>query len=224
MFAMFCILYWPNTLPWISEAEKRAADGHSLAVEVERGIPIRRLSSEYGAKWMFTPDHFAANMRMLAKARIGIYRDSTPPAHTADLLAELADGIELKGPSTSGRLFQMRDFNLPGTLGVIAHAAHRCSIGIPSSARTVKAGFGILPNNQTEGVEFRVSIRERNGNSVLLWSRRLDPAHSAADGGLQHATMQVPTSSAEGGRLVFETLPLGDPAGAWAYWTDITVN
>lgn len=224
LFTVLCMLYWPNSRVSISDLESRIAEGHALEREVGQGVPIRKLAVEYGARWMFTPEQFAANMRMLAKARMGIYRDQVPPTEDADLLEELAEGTEVKGPLTSGQLFLMPEFKLPGTVGLIAYATHRSSIAIASPIHRLHVSFGILPDNRTDGVEFRISVRKRDGALLPLWSRRLDPVHSSGDTGLQQADIELSKPAEQSERLVFETSPIKDPYGAWAYWADLRLR
>jgi hypothetical protein len=221
IFTILCLAYWPNGRVSISDLENRIADGHNLEMQVQLGTPIAKLAEDFGSRWMFTPDNFAEKMQMLAKARMGIYRVYPPPSESAELLGELSANTEVKGPLTSGRLFRLGDFKIPGTIGLIAHPSHRCSMAIPPQVRRLHLGFGILPDNRTDGVEFRVSVRKRDGTVLTFWSRRLDPVHSSGDTGVQQADIDLPKSTESSDRLVFETIAIKDPFGCWAFWTDL---
>jgi hypothetical protein len=225
LFTVSCVLYWPDGGVASAEIGKRIADGHLLKRQIESGIPIPVLANEFGPRWMFTPPIFSERMQMLAKARMGVYRDMLPSKEDAKWLYELSANTELKGPSTAGNIFEFRDFSLPGSIGMIAHPVHRGSVAIPQGVRRVQFGFGLLFSNQSDGVEFRVHVRKRSGGSqVEFWSRRLDPIHVKADVGLQIADVELPIATEPGDRLVFETLPIKDPYGCWAYWSNLSLR
>ena len=221
LFSILCLLYWPNSKQTIGALEARVADGHALEQQVRIGMPISKLATDFGARWMFTPDIFARNMRSLAKARMAIYSRYEPPTAASDTIAELADGTELKGPATSGQLFPLSDYHLSGGIGLIAYPPHTASISRIAGLRSIQVGFGILPGNACQGVEFRILLRRSGEPLVPLWSRTLDmlppPHYSEA----QKADIALPEAAGTQEQLVFETVPVKDINGCGSYWTDV---
>jgi len=67
------VLYWPNSQQEIGDLAGRAADGKRLEAAVQQGVPIGKLAEEFGPRWMFNADIFAANMRDLEAHRMGVY-------------------------------------------------------------------------------------------------------------------------------------------------------
>jgi hypothetical protein len=176
---------------------------------------------------MFTPDIFEVNMRMLADARMSIYRKYPPPEQSVESLYRLSQRTEVKGPSTSGMLAKAEDFGLsPAGTILIAHAPHRCSLPVDTPFRHLSFQFGILPGNITTGVKFQVSVREATGTATPLWSRVLDPIHRPGDQGIQQIQVPVNLSIPPGADLVFETLPWpgNNNFGAWSFWGGVRLE
>lgn len=81
-------------------------------------------------------------------------------------------------------------------------------------------GIGVHPSNATkagDGVEFVVSF-ERGDEQTVLYRRTLDVKHVAADRNWIDASVDLAAIAGFKGRLVFETLPLGDAVADDAMW------
>jgi hypothetical protein len=225
-----CSVFPMNGIRGASEINAQLADGEVLEREVSQHVSIAQLAAEHGSKWMFRPDIFADHMRLLLDAGTGIYRRHPPVNGDGDVLWVLSEGTELRGPSTSGQLVQLDKFQLPKSLGLIAHAPHRASVTLAAAspgrlAKFVHVGFGILPG-KTSGVDFRVSLRMPDGRSNLLWSRTLDPVAVPSDAGIKEADITLPQSLKRKSRIVFETAVRTGQSnvGDWSFWTAVRVR
>ena len=225
LFTSMCLVFSMNGVRSTLETDELLADGKVLEREVSQHVSIAQLAAEHGDRWMFRPDIFADNMRLLLNAKTGIYGRYPPDIHR-DALSLLSENTEVKGPSTSGQMVRLEDFGLPKGIGLIAHAPHRSSLIIDRHAQSVHVGFGILPGNQSAGVDFRVSLRMPDGSSNVLWSRTLDPVGIPSDAGIKEADIVLTESVKRGSRLVFDTAarPGRDNFACWSFWTAVRVH
>jgi hypothetical protein len=223
LFIAVWLLFWPNGGSQMDGVRDRYQDGRALVKDVSIGMPIRKLALDYGSRWMFTPDIFEEYMRMLASAQMGIYRRYPPPDRSSELLQNLSEHFEIKGSDTNGRLFPLADHRLQGGLGLMAQPASGCVLPIDSPVRKVRIGFGILPEEPGNEVEFRVSVRA-DGGTEQVWSRTLDTKLSS-DRGVQHAAIDLGARLVPGSKVVFETLTVrGESSGVLAFWTDVSLE
>ena len=109
LLVSICLVFSMNGLRSTTEINEQLADGKVLEQEVSQHVPIAQLAAEHGGRWMFRSDIFADNMRLLLRARTGIYGRFPPDDGNGDVLWLLSEGTELRGPSTSGRLFQLAE-------------------------------------------------------------------------------------------------------------------
>ncbi len=217
------LLFWPNSTYQMDELRDRYEDGRTLVKEARAGMPIRKLALDYGPRWMFTPEIFEQYMRMLASARMGIYRRYPPPDRSSELLQNLSEHFEIKGSDTNGQLFPLANHRLQGGLGLMAQPVSRCDLRVDSPVRRVRLGFGILPGELSKDVEFRLSVQAA-GRTEALWSRTLN-ATLSSDRGVQHAGIDLAAMLVPGTRVVFETMAVGvEPSGAEAFWTDVSLE
>jgi hypothetical protein len=224
LLVSLALVFSLNGIRPITEIDEQLADGRVLEREVAQHVPIAQLAAEHGSRWMFYPDFFAENMRLLMNARTGIYR-RYPPQVNSDVLRRLSQGTELQGPLSSGQLFRLEDYGMPAGTGLIAHAPHRASVLVDKPARSLHVGYGVLPDNMA-AVDFRVSVRMPDGASNILWSRTLDPAGQPSDAGVKQADIELPPAVEQGSRLVFETAPRPGKSnfGCWSFWTAVTLR
>lgn len=113
---------------------------------------------------------------------------------------------------------------IEGRPSFLAHTPTEIEIPVPSGAVHVSADFGLNPAayDKSDGVEFEVILLRPNGWRQKLFSRVIQPALLAGDRGRQ--TFNVETAAPMEGRLVFRTLPAGNPNFDWAYWSRIDVR
>ncbi len=157
----------------------------------------------------------------LKRMRIGPYRYTHPEGERAvmDILAahKIADHFGVNG---------LRQ--LPGLGNVLfANPPSRFELQLPESVKAVSFQFGITDtaiaaDPMLGGVEFRVALKDVTGNEKLLWSKTLRPVSSTWDRGIQSSDLYFSLSPSD--RLIFETLPVTNPLGCWAYWRNITVR
>lgn len=223
LFIAVWLLFWPNGAAPMGGEQERYLDGRALVKDIRIGMPIRKLALDYGPGWMFNPDIFEEYMGMLARARMGIYRRYPPPDRSSELLQALSEHFEVKGSETNGRLFPLAEHQLHGGLGLMAQPVSVCIRPIDAPVRRVRVGFGILPGEPSNEVEFRVSVRA-DGGTEQVWSRTLDTKLSS-DRGVQYTAIDLGARSVPGSKVVFETLPVrGEPSGGVAFWTDLSLE
>lgn len=118
-----------------------------------------------------------------------------------------------------------------GRLEYFAHAPSSLVYRPAPAARTLRGSFGLRPSaydasNQhpTDGAEFVVKWKPRDGSERVLFRRLLKPVEQAADRGLQ--SFQVPLPAGAEGELEFVTGPgpQDNSACDWTYWSDLMLE
>ena len=102
-------------------------------------------------------------------------------------------------------------FNLDGRPVRGVHPPTELGFPLPTGARRVVAGFGLMPgayqgDNKTDGVEFTFVIRRPDGSTETVGHRFLNPLNEPGDRGIQTLRMALPVLS-EGCVLLFRTGP-----------------
>jgi hypothetical protein len=101
---------------------------------------------------------------------------------------------------------------------LLAETPSDISFAVPPGSLHVSLEYGIVDSawqqGHTDGVEFR-ALADTGDGRTLLWSRRLDPAGTPADRGLQSAAVTLPPTSRA---LVLQTLPGAKPSWYGSYW------
>ena len=150
----------------------------------------------------------------LRRLRVGPYRDA-PDDHTLQRLAKtkLVDEFGISG---------LRAGN--DGLILFAHPHSRFSIDV-SRAVAIHFRYGVLPNAvtaipPTDGVEFRVLVRDASSEGVL-WSSIWRPVPGTPSE--QQVTVALPGTDFSG-TLIFETLTAGRYENDWAYWADLVMS
>jgi hypothetical protein len=111
---------------------------------------------------------------------------------------------------------------------LMVHADGGMKFLITGSEHAISGHFGILPEAyeryQTDGVQFSIEYRPRQGSPRILWERYLDPLHKVSDQGLQF--FSVPLPGAGDGAVVLKTgnLPGHTTNWDWSYWYKVGIN
>lgn len=100
---------------------------------------------------------------------------------------------------------------------------------VPAHASHVTGNYGILNGAHagadfTDGVEFVVSQRKRDGAETTLFRRFLNPRWIVADRGLQVLDLKLPGQFS--GELILRTLPgpANNASFDWAYWGEVKID
>jgi hypothetical protein len=202
--ALMCTVLWPNMQHGLSHGEAFRHASKMLRQDVRAGRPVDVIASVHWPSWYPDEGLFAEYLRMMARARLSVYRHQQPP-----------------DTSTANPL--------PGdTPAMTAHPPSQAVLQVPAGTRQIAISFGIQEKayqgaGQSDGVEFRVLLEVSSGQRLPLWSRTLAPKGDPNDRGTQEATIDMPGSAQGPYRLHLETGPgpRSDPSWDWAYWAGV---
>jgi len=107
---------------------------------------------------------------------------------------------------------------------MLVHAPGHVLVERPADARTFSFGFGITDDAytgdvKTDGVTFAVEFVDENQIATRLFERRLDPANTPDNRGVQRRKISLPPDQAGTLRLVCEAGP--GQACDWSVWFDL---
>lgn len=157
--------------------------------------------------------------------------EAVPPLLTADVK-------DIHGKAVFANMQPMPvRFEVPFALGswaiprivFNAHAATRLWFDLPAGPHRLKLDYGMLDSSwqgkdQSDGVEFAVSVEAPGRPPQFVWRRLLTPATVAADRGSQR--LNLPFVVPAGAQVVVSTLP--GPAGSiafdWAYIARLNIK
>jgi hypothetical protein len=124
--------------------------------------------------------------------------------------------------------FEVNRFELDGHNVIGAHPVSTLWFAPPAGERRISFEFGIVPGayasaeGHTDGADFTLRERHRDGTETVVYQRRLDPFGRPEDRGLQTVTLSH--TVAPGGELVFETGSGEGGAFDWCYWGQIRIE
>jgi hypothetical protein len=111
-----------------------------------------------------------------------------------------------------------------GNFGWMAHAPTNIKVKLDDTAERLSFDFGIFDGawqeGSTDGVEFRVTVRELDGQKKTIFSRRLEPVSNQKDRGIQQATIDL--SQIETHEVILETSREKNHYWDWSFWSEIT--
>jgi len=119
-------------------------------------------------------------------------------------------------------------FELDGRQVVGVHPVSTLWFKPPAGPRQITCEFGIIPsaydqpNGHTDGAEFSIIERQRDGAEKTVFHRVLDPYAQAADRGTQEAKLSYTAS--EGAELFFRTDFGAGGSFDWCYWGRIKIQ
>lgn len=112
-----------------------------------------------------------------------------------------------------------------------AHAPSTLTYRIPAGAGVLRGGYGLragayAPENTapSDGAEFIIKWRNRDGGEQILHRRLLQPARIVADRDLQSFRIRLPAEQPGELLLVIEPGPTGNPASDWTFWSDLILE
>jgi hypothetical protein len=213
LVALMWAVLWPNTRQGLDHGDTFRYASKLLRRDVRAGRPLEEIARIHWPNWFPEERQFAQYLRMIARARMAIYRHRQPPDGMADPAAHPSMVFLEKGSPDTGKGIPLDG----GALGTYAHPPSRAVMPAPPGARGIAVSFGIQGGGRTDGVEFRIVLEGGDGSKHPLWSGFL------AEGGEGEASMRIPGGIPGPLRIVLETGvgPRGDPAYDWAYWGDV---
>ncbi|MEL6578128.1 MAG: hypothetical protein AAFQ14_00135 [Cyanobacteria bacterium J06621_12] len=115
-------------------------------------------------------------------------------------------------------------------MGWDAHAPMKMLINLPADKSKFSFSFGILdqviesatPENIGDGVEFKITALQSDGEAQVLFSRQLQPFSNNKDRGLHKASIDLSQIAVR--ELILETLPQENHNWDWSYWSDLTAE
>lgn len=202
-----------------AEGERRARVLDELQAAVRAGESVDVLAQRFTPAVYPDAQALAHRLRML---RIG----GVPPFTRADASNALAP-THVRAPLGSReRVAFDRQ-----VLAVASDA--ELEYALPSSARRVVGGFGMLANTwrvaegRSAGMRFQVLVRGRAGVERVLFERELDPARRASDRGWLALDLELPAELADGSSvLLLRTASLEHASAArdWGFWSSIELR
>jgi hypothetical protein len=124
--------------------------------------------------------------------------------------------------------FNITRIETEGRTVIGAHPPSALWFESPAGARRIQCEFGILADayasagGHTDGAEFTIRERRRDGTERIVYHRRLDPFTQPADRGVQTVTLNF--APADGAELCFETGFGGGGNFDWCYWGKIRID
>lgn len=114
--------------------------------------------------------------------------------------------------------------------GWYAHAPAKMAIALPEKAISFQTNFGILEagvanalkDKTGDGVEFRIIATQADGQTTVLFSRKLQPRLNQQDRGVQQIKLEL--KDVDSSQLILETLAGQDGQWDWSYWSDLTID
>jgi hypothetical protein len=162
--------------------------------------------------------------------------DKTPEAK-AKVPQDSAGGAGLPQPTTilglpvaSVRVpasVPVREVTEDGRVGWLLHARSELQLELPPGASELSIWYGLAKASytgkvSTDGAKFSISILRSDGQSQLLWTRRLDPRAETGDRGMHLESITF--TPATNARLVLETDPGTNGVWDWTLWADLQVK
>jgi hypothetical protein len=136
-------------------------------------------------------------------------------------------GMEPK-PVRFNFAFGLNRFEHEGRQVIGAHPVSTLWFKPPAGQRMITCEFGILPDayrqpsGHTDGAEFTIVERQRDGLEKIIFQRVLDPYAQAGDRGTQEVKLSY--QATDGGELFFRTGFAVGGSFDWCYWGRIKIE